>query len=387
MNNVLLIGVGGVYNYGCEAIVRGTVNILRKKYPNIKISYASYSYEYDKKKLADCDVNIINRDRKKWTFRNVLRKIFSIFNIRIYQPFDNLNFVRENNFDTVFSIGGDMYTLGHDNRYNKSMPLFFENCIKHGIDYVLWGASVGPFIKNPKAEAFYKNHLKKAKLIVAREDETIAYLRTIGISENVIFAPDPAFFVSPEIEKNNSNESKQIAINLSPLSSLFYYSSYKEAINKFALSIEKFLIETDYKVIFVPHVFSNSYGDNDMLFMKDIYNSISDKYKNNLSIITEDIGFVGIKKELMKSDYLIAARMHCAINACAANVPTLFLSYSSKAVGMAKVVYGNDKNLMSLEQFNSIDLLKNALFEHSFTNNISSIKKFDFSEFFNRMKK
>ena len=51
MRNVLLIGIGGVYNYGCEAIVRGTVNILKSINPEVKISYASYNYEDDVQRL------------------------------------------------------------------------------------------------------------------------------------------------------------------------------------------------------------------------------------------------------------------------------------------------------------------------------------------------
>lgn len=45
MKNVLLIGIGGVYNYGCEAIIRGTVSILKSINPEITVSYASYNYE------------------------------------------------------------------------------------------------------------------------------------------------------------------------------------------------------------------------------------------------------------------------------------------------------------------------------------------------------
>ncbi|HOF16356.1 MAG TPA: polysaccharide pyruvyl transferase family protein [Bacteroidales bacterium] len=386
MKNVLLIGIGGVYNYGCEAIVRGTVSILKKQHSDIAIAYASYNYEYDKKRLADCDVHVINRNRKKWTFRNMIRKALSLIKIKIYLPFDSFDFVVNNNFDTVFSIGGDMYTLHHDNQYNKRLPLFCEKCVKHGIDYVLWGASVGPFDKNQDAEMFYKNHLQKAKLIVAREFKTIEYLKTIGITENVVFAPDPAFFVAPEIEKVNFEKSNRIAINLSPLSSLFYYSNYKEAINEFKITIDKLLNETDYRIIFIPHVFSKTYGDNDMLFMQDIYNLIAEKSKSRVSIITDDIGFVNVKKQLIECNYLIAARMHCAINACAANVPTLFLSYSAKAEGMANIVYGNSTNLMNLQQFTNTTLVKSTLLKNSFTNNISDIKNFDFSNVFNRIK-
>lgn len=39
---VLLKGIGGVYNYGREAIVRGMVNMLRMIDPAIQIDYASF---------------------------------------------------------------------------------------------------------------------------------------------------------------------------------------------------------------------------------------------------------------------------------------------------------------------------------------------------------
>ena len=43
MEKVLLIGIDGVYNYGCEAIVRGTVEILKAVNPKIEVTYASYN--------------------------------------------------------------------------------------------------------------------------------------------------------------------------------------------------------------------------------------------------------------------------------------------------------------------------------------------------------
>lgn len=74
ISNVLLIGIGGVYNYGCEAIIRGTVIILKKQFPDIKISYASYNYEYDKNRLSDCDVHVIDRTcARKITAKRVIR--------------------------------------------------------------------------------------------------------------------------------------------------------------------------------------------------------------------------------------------------------------------------------------------------------------------------
>ena len=89
MKNVLLIGIGGVYNYGCEAIVRGTVNILKTINPNVHISYASYNYEDDVRRLADCDIRIVKRKRiGRWSWRNVLRKLLSYVNISYTIAYD-----------------------------------------------------------------------------------------------------------------------------------------------------------------------------------------------------------------------------------------------------------------------------------------------------------
>lgn len=203
MKNVLLIGIGGVYNYGCEAIVRGTVNILKTINPNVHISYASYNYEDDVRRLADCDIRIVKRKRiGRWSWRNVLRKLFSHVNISYKIAYDTTDWLA--NFDTVFSIGGDIYTLSSTGAYNSTLPNFLEQCQSKGLKYVLWGASVGKFENNPSALAFYKEHLKKIDLIVARESVTVNYLRSLGIDNNVMLAPDPAFFVeSPRIEKKS----------------------------------------------------------------------------------------------------------------------------------------------------------------------------------------
>lgn len=206
MKNVLLIGIGGVYNYGCEAIVRGTVNILKSINPEIRISYASYNYEDDLRRLTDCDIRIIQRKRiGRWSFHNIVRKLLSLVNIDYILPYDSTDWL--DGYDTIFSIGGDIYTLYPDGTYDASLPLFLEKCQARGIKYVLWGASVGKFEKNSKALAFFKKHLRKIDLIVAREWVTVDYLNSLGIVQNVVFAPDPAYFVEcPFLDKDKKSK-------------------------------------------------------------------------------------------------------------------------------------------------------------------------------------
>ena len=60
---------------------------------------------------------------------------------------------------------------------------------------------------------------------------------------------------------------------------------------------------------------------------------------------------MGTKKKLIECDLVISARMHCAINAMAAHVPTLLLSYSQKAQGMCEYIYGHRDWVLPLNDF------------------------------------
>ena len=76
MERILLIGIGGVYNYGCEAIVRGTETIMKKCNDNVIIDYASYRPADDKIRLKDSLVNIIERRYNRYSFNNARKHIF-----------------------------------------------------------------------------------------------------------------------------------------------------------------------------------------------------------------------------------------------------------------------------------------------------------------------
>lgn len=357
MKHVLLIGIEGVYNYGCEAIVRGTVEILRNYNSKIDITYASYNYDYDRNRLSDLNINIVQRYRskKKWTIKNIRNKLLSILNI-LPNKFDNTNFVKD--YDIIFSIGGDMYTLSQNGSFYYALPVFIEKCLKKNpkMKYVLWGASVGPFTGNRKAEEFYKKHLRKADLIVAREAATIEYLKTIGINSNVVFGPDPAFFVPSESQKvsRDNNDKLLLGINLSPLSSLYKYGSIEKGIEIQSRAIESLIKNINANIVLIPHVLAYNNSDDDLSYLRSIKDNISRDLQPYVSIIEEDEGFIGRKKILSQLDCVIAARMHCAINAISCGVPTILLSYSAKAKGMAEFVYGDHSMICGLELFENI---------------------------------
>lgn len=370
MNKILLIGIGGTYNYGCEAIVRGTVKSLKNKNPDCEIFYASYNVEDDRKRLQGCDVKIIPRPLKKWTIKNIIKKIVGFFNVKIKYCYDSVSLLKD--IDEVYSIGGDIYTLNSNNNYSESLPLFGDKCIRKGKKYYLWGCSVGPFTKNKEAESFFKKYLKNVTKIYARESNTVEYLKTIGIESNVELIEDPAFIVASEIKKESSqiNSMNVVGLNLSPLSANHFYSSLEDALKKQIQTIKDIIDFYDCRIVLIPHVISNNINDDDFRYLKSIYERLPGQYQPKVKLIENDPGFIGIKHEIMKCDVVIAARMHCAINAVATNVPVILLSYSSKAKGMCKYVYGNDQFVMDLSQFKieniskKITLLKTYLVEN-----------------------
>ena len=371
MKNVLLIGIGGVYNYGCEAIVRGTIEILRNVDPAIKISYASYNYEDDVQRLADCDLKILQRKRLgRWNPKNIIRKLLTFVGISFTMPYDSTDWLNE--YDTVFSIGG----------CNISLPLFLEKCQAKGIKYVLWGASVGKFEQNLKALNFFKKHLKSVDLIVAREIVTVNYLNSLGIKQNVVFAPDPAYFVKcPSLSSEGKSESITVGINLSPLSALYHYDSLETAVKKQAEAICGLVEELHCKLLFIPHVLSTSLNDNDLCYLEQIASRVKNA-GHSVTMVSSDPGFIGLKSDLARCNFVIAARMHCAINAITMNVPTIFLSYSEKAKGMAEYVYGTSHGVFSLIEFEDYHKIANIIREWNLESRIDSIKEFDFKSLF-----
>ncbi|MFN7088815.1 MAG: hypothetical protein ACK4NX_03320 [Candidatus Paceibacteria bacterium] len=64
--------------------------------------------------------------------------------------------------------------------------------------------------------------------------------------------------------------------------------------------------------------------------------------------------------------------MHCGINAIASGVPTIFISYSKKAIGMAKYIYGNDHWILPIYDMHSskvLNLVEKMLEENQFLKN------------------
>lgn len=344
-----LYGIYGVYNFGCEAIVRGAYKFIKNLYPDCKIIYYSFSYSYDKTRLEDLDLDIIPVEIQNSIIKRGINKFFRIFNIeKQYLMFNADKIIDE--IDLLISIGGDIYTipqaLREKEKYSYYNPLvdFCDRAIEKGKNVIVYGASVGPWGNYKKAVDYNVKALSKYKIILCREEESIGYLKSLGLT-NVLFFPDPAFQIRGELKGESK---KYIGINLSPLSLIELYGNINEDyIVKLATILDELYEKTSIELMFIPHVLSPEEMDNDLYFLEKIKNLM--KYKEHVSIADTSKGFVGIKEYLSKCYVVASARMHCAINAIDENIPAIFLSYSQKSIGMCKYIYGDDYFLINLK--------------------------------------
>lgn len=351
-----LFGIGGLYNYGCEAIVRGTAEILRHVVPGANVRYVTPRPIDDERRITDVSISVVPLKSGTRSFPlRVVNKIAWTMCV----PFDSTKIDYESlldDTDVLVSIGGDIYTIPAHLRERKRYPYFNplvragEIARERGIPEIVIGASVGPFGDYKPAVDYYANHLREMDLICCREQRSIDYLASIGIRNNVCFLPDPAFYVKGEDSRDVWDDSEYLGVNLSPLSLREVSGRQTDAdVARFAQVIQEMMDNTGLPAMLIPHVISPDPGDNDLLFLKKIAGVMDSAHAARTEVV-EPTGFLDAKRYLRRCRLVVAARMHCAVNAMCEGVPTILLSYSQKAIGMCDFIYGSDRWVLPLKE-------------------------------------
>lgn len=359
----ILAGNGPYVNRGCEAIVRGTAEIIKKYYRSPRffaVSNFENKRQYLEQKKNEPDNNISHFKVKKKKKKKSSKMYYLLLDRlnpetlkkRAYRNL--LKFVDDS--IAVLSLGGDNYSL--DYGIPKNFTDLDDLVIKKKKPIILWGASVGPFSKNIQYENYMKKHLKKINGIFARETETIRYLSVIGIEKNVYQVADPAFFMEPKKPKNIDLriEKNSIGINLSPLMARFVMDGnivmWKKRAKKI---IEKISIDIPNCLYLIPHVFK--VNNNDYLFLKDVY-ELLEVPKNNIFLVPPSFNAQEIKWIIGQMDFFAGARMHSTIASLSSYVPTLSFPYSIKSKGINSDIFGHQDYILDTNEITSTKIVK-----------------------------
>lgn len=348
-DKIVLYMHAGSDNHGCEAIVNSLVRML----PRPAILVSSRAEEDAKYSLPDlCSEIIKERQVEKnffiHTWYYVWRKLFR--DPECYMRY-RYGAVRGKNLRRVnISIGGDNYC--YDNMLER---LVMGNRMfrREGAKTVLYGCSVEPeLLKRPEI----LEDMKRYNLIVARESITFEALKEAGVKENVHLCPDPAFLLQTEELPLPEGwvEGKMLGLNVSPM----IVDNEKKAgvtLENYKALIAHILENTDLHIALIPHVVWKGGDDRDTIEM--LYKSFAETGR---VIKIDDASASQLKGYISRCRMFIGARTHATIAAYSTCIPTLVVGYSVKARGIAKDLFGTDKNyvlpVQTLE--NKDDLIK-----------------------------
>lgn len=328
---------GGCENHGCEAIVRTLSTMIKRSFPDSIIKLYTLDARSDRMgSLPDIDeteeFNYIKPATttawQKIKISLLSKKSQTLADEYYYSLSCKNPSLMEN--DIYISVGGDNYCYG-----DGHIAAAFNRELKRlGKKTVLWGCSIGEEnLTDKKIE-----DLKTFDLIVARESLTFETLMKHGIDKNTVLYPDPAFTLDTASDTDCyfKTEYGALGFNVSPL--VANCSEDSENFEKIIIDFLKHVLkDSQKKLVLIPHVTW------DYEILAHIAKSLD---SDRVSLVPNNLNASQYKNVISRCDMFIGARTHATIAAYSTCVPTLVIGYSVKSKGIARDIFGTDKNLV-----------------------------------------
>lgn len=356
MPKIVMVGNSSYRNRGCEAIVRGTVEILRAKYgEDIDFELGMFCSDADlawqKAREYDPRINSWSLSYEKWSVPGIKRAINTRFNLGLFDQTVALKKALKD-ADFVLQVGGDNYSLdyGRPGRYFRLDRALRREKLRT----YLWGASVGPFSADPEFEPQAINHLKGFDGILTREPASEKYLLEHGLGNIVKRVVDPAFMMQPRPPAAGLLPEKlqdYIGINLSPIMWRYAKGGSIDRWKRDALEFVTLIARQWDKVLMVPHVTADTYGRCDAKFMDDLHRSLPEDARSRVTLLSADLNAAELKYCIGKLGFFVGARTHSTIAGLSLGVPTVSIAYSIKARGINEDLFGDHSMVIEIDGF------------------------------------
>lgn len=323
----------GSKNHGCEAIVRSTASLL-----GMRVKLFSDRADDDRKYGIHEIADVLTHDVRRSSFAE--RAVCAIES-RILKGerfgYDVLARQEADDFmpgSVALSIGGDNYCYGR--AYNLHLAALNRHLKKRGVKTVLWGCSINP----DEVTAAMRKDFANYDLIVARESISYELLKTCN--PHTLIACDPAFLLEKKIAELPERfiPKKTVGINVSPL--IEKLESKEGIVKKSFQALVQYIIDnTDYQIALIPHVVSD--GNDDRRILRKIYEDATDKAR---VCMVDDQDCRSLKGVISQCCLFVGARTHATIAAYSSFVPTLVVGYSTKAMGIARDLFGTEEGFV-----------------------------------------
>lgn len=341
-------------NRGCEAIVRSTVSLLRAQFGDVRVLVPSVNIARDQAQWPDASEAgvtfvqaYIPRLAHYWVN---LQRLPIPFLKRMGWPFPMPRWLKQQiaGVDAVLAVGGDNYSL--DYRIPSPVIGLDKLAMDLGKPVILWGASVGPFEREPHFVGAVAEHLSRMNFVAVRESVSYQYLTQTLRLDNVVQMADPAFTLAKEPVDLAPfwphGEEGVLGVNVSAL-----IERYKRPGQDIRAEVAEFIREAVRRyrlgVLLVPHVnpLEGRHPGGDAMYMEDLLEDVRE-LGSSVSMMPHTLNAAQIKYVIGHLRFFIGARTHATIAALSSGVPTVSIAYSVKARGINRDLFGDESAVL-----------------------------------------
>jgi len=356
-------------NRGCEALVRGTATMIRRRAPDAQIICPLDDVSVEGRQWSEAPQYGVRyvasprfpTSRLRWWARATRVLPLEGLGLPPFSP-DSSTAASLQKSSALIMTGGDILTLDYGVMSLYQWCRFNENAMDMGVPAVLWAASVGPFSARPGVEKVMAAHLRKYAAITVRETVSFNYLRSIGVDQVELVA-DPAFHLGPEAFDTTAltlgDSRPLLGFNVSPLIRKFRSGEGSaEAMDKEIVGfLRKLVQDTNLGVVLIPHVGPLDGGDwnSDWHYMKRLHDQMPD-CQDRVVLAPATLNAGQLKYLIGQCRYFIGARTHSTIAALSQGVPTISIAYSIKAKGINQDLFGHLRYVLETPNVSDVTL-------------------------------
>lgn len=364
MKRFYLSGQRTFRNRGCEAIVRSTVALLKEQFGDVEVLVPSVNIARDSEQwpnAADDGVRLVRAylppPSRYWV---QLQSLPLPLIKRAGWPFPLPRWLRRQleSVDAVLAVGGDNYSLD----YRIPSPIMSVDgwAMDMGKPVMLWGASVGPFEREPEFVEPVTRHLARMHFVAAGESMSHDYLvHKLGL-RNVIRMAEPSFMLGKEPVDLAPfwprGEGHVLGLNVSRLIER-HKRQDKDLHAELAAFIRHAVKEYQLGVLLIPHAdpLREDTRAGDAAYMEPLLARLAD-LGDSVKMMPNDFNAVQTKYVISYLRFFIGARAHPVISALSSGVPTVSIAYSVKACGINRDMFGNQEMVLQARNLSSTTL-------------------------------
>jgi colanic acid/amylovoran biosynthesis protein len=365
-----LAGQTSFGNRGCEALVRGTVDILRECFgETARFLVPSVDAAADAAQWPGHEhigVEFVAAPTMPLPLRYWCSAVNRIGFLRgLEPPVPRYGQAVESDMqraDAVLMIGGDIVSLDYGVHSLYFWTKLIDRARQLGKRTYLWAASVGPFQAEARVVDAMRKHLQGYRGITVRESTSAGYLRQhYGLSAEVV--GDPAFRLSMDEPRATLSVDLQkitgsVGVNLSPLVEAIAARSRGTA-KRLDAEIVDFLewLSSDrgQRITLLYHVDqAETPGNSDRMTLQRIQAQLPAHVE--CYSLPAGLNACELKWAISKMSTLVAARTHATIAAFSQCVPTLSIGYSRKARALNVDLFGSDRYVIDIRKIDAAGL-------------------------------